>query len=75
GIRWARGRFQPRFNFSQGNYFGLNPRREYILQPGITVEMADGFYFIYEYDFWRAAAISSSQVLDRSQNLVLQYHF
>ncbi|MGH9375376.1 MAG: hypothetical protein ACRD1J_04335 [Terriglobia bacterium] len=75
GIRWARGRFQPRFNFSQGNYFGLNPRREYILQPGITVEMVDGFYFIYEYDFWRAAAISSSQVLDRSQNLVLQYHF
>jgi len=75
GVRLARGRFQPRFNFSQGNYFGLNGNREYILQPGITVELADGFYFIYEYDFWREAALSSSQILDRSQNLVLQYHF
>ncbi len=75
GVRWARGRFQPRFNFSQGNYFGLNARREFILQPGITVRLADGFSFIYEYDFWRAISLSSRQTLDRSLNLVLDYHF
>lgn len=75
GIRWARGRYQPRFNFSQGDYFGLNARREYIIQPGITIHLADGFSFIYEYDFWRKTALSNSQTLDRSLNLVLQYHF
>lgn len=75
GVRWTRGRYQPRFNFSQGNYFGFNRRREYIFQPGITIGLAEGFYFIYEYDFWREAAISSTHTLDRSQNLVLQYHF
>lgn len=75
GVRWTRGRYQPRFNFSQGNYFGLNARREYILQPGITIRLADGFYFIYEYDFWQKLAMTNRQVLDRSSNLVLQYHF
>ncbi|MGH9355432.1 MAG: hypothetical protein ACRD10_04820 [Terriglobia bacterium] len=75
GVRWARGRYQPRFNFSQGNYFGFSRRRDYIFQPGITIRLADGFSFIYEYDFWRETAISSSQTLDNSQNLVLLYHF
>ena len=75
GVRWARGRYQPRFNFSQGNYYGFSGRREYILQPGVTVRLTDGFYFIYEYDFWRSISLASSQTLDRSQNLVLQYHF
>ena len=75
GIRWTRGRYQPRFNFSQGNYFGLNARREYILQPGITIRLADGFSFIYEYDFWQKFSLSNRTTLDRSLNLVLLYHF
>lgn len=75
GVRWERGRFQPRFNFSQGNYFGLDARREYILQPGITIRVADGFSFIYEYDFWRKLSLSKRQTLDRSLDIVLQYHF
>jgi hypothetical protein len=75
GVRWDRGRFQPRFNFSQGDYLGLDARREYILQPGITVRLADGFSFIYEYDFWRDIAPSSHQTLDRSLDMVLDYHF
>ena len=75
GIRWARGRFQPRFNFSQGNYHGINGRREYILQPGITVRLQDNFSFIYEYDFWRELSVLKPATLDRSLNLVLLYHF
>jgi hypothetical protein len=75
GIRWARGRYQPRFNFSQGNYHGINGRREYILQPGITVRLADNFSFIYEYDFWRELSAVKPTTLDRSLNLVLLYHF
>ena len=51
GIRWARGRYQPRLNYSQANYHGLNGRREYILQPGINIRVADHLTFIYEYDF------------------------
>ncbi len=75
GTRWRRGRFQPRFNFSQGDYHGLDGRREFILQPGITVELADGFSFIYEYDFWRSVSPSERRTLDRSLNFVLHYHF
>ena len=75
GVRWARGRYQPRFNFSQGNYHGINGRREYILQPGITVRVADNLSFIYEYDFWRRISQTETTVLDRSLNFVLLYHF
>ncbi len=75
GTRWARGRFEPRLNFSQGNYHGLNGRREYIIQPGMTVNLADGFSFIYEYDFWRSLAPGKDRTLDRSLNFVLHYHF
>jgi len=75
GTRWTHGRFAPRLNFSQGDYHGLNGRREYIIQPGITVELADGFSFIYEYDFWRSVTASNAATLDRSLNFVLHYHF
>jgi hypothetical protein len=75
GIRWAEGRYQPRLNFSQANYHGLSGRREFIIQPGITVRLADGFSFIYEYDFWREIKPPSSTNLDRSLNFVLAYHF
>ena len=51
GIRWARGRYQPRLNFSQGNYHGIKGRREYIMQPGINVRVAENLTFIYEFDF------------------------
>jgi hypothetical protein len=50
-------------------------RREYIIQPGVTIELADGFSFIYEYDFWRAIAPENNKTLDRSLNFVLHYHF
>jgi hypothetical protein len=75
GTRWTRGRFAPRLNFSQGDYHGLNGRREFIIQPGVTVELADGFSFLYEYDFWRSLAPSNKTTLDRSLNFVLHYHF
>ncbi|HUZ46624.1 MAG TPA: hypothetical protein VMW54_08305 [Terriglobia bacterium] len=75
GVRWARGRYQPRFNFSQGNYHGINGRREYILQPGITVRVVDNLSFIYEYDFWRRISQTETTALDRSLNFVLLYHF
>lgn len=75
GARWARGRFQPRFNYSAGNYHGFNPRREYILQPGITVNMYDGFYFIYEFDYWKETSVLNPFLLDKSLNFVLLYHF
>ena len=75
GVRWARGRYQPRFNFSQGNYHGLNGRRENILQPGITVRLADNLSFIYEFDFWRRITETETTALDRSLNFVLLYHF
>jgi len=75
GVRWARGRYQPRFNFSQGNYHGLNGRREYILQPGITVRVADNLSFIYEFNFWRRITDAETTPLDRSLNFVLLYHF
>jgi len=75
GVRWAKGRYQPRFNFSQGNYHGLNGRREYILQPGITVRVADNLSFIYEFDFWRRISTTQTTALDRSLNFVLLYHF
>jgi uncharacterized coiled-coil protein SlyX len=75
GIRWARGRYQPRFNFSQGNYHGINGRREYILQPGINIRLADNLTFIYEFDFWRELSVIKPTTLDRSLNLVLLYHF
>ncbi len=75
GVRWARGRYQPRFNFSQGNYYGINRRRGYIFQPGITVRLADNLSFIYEYDFWRSISQTQTTVLDRSLNFVLLYHF
>ena len=75
GIRWAEGRYQPRFNFSQGNYHGINGRREYILQPGINIRLADNLTFIYEFDFWRELSVIKPATLDRSLNLVLLYHF
>ena len=75
GVRWARGRYQPRLNFSQGNYHGINGRREYILQPGITVRLADNLSFIYEFDFWRRISTARTTALDRSLNFVLLYHF
>ena len=75
GIRWARGRYQPRLNYSQANYHGLNGRREYILQPGINIRVADNLTFIYEYDFWRELSVLNPTTLDRSLNLVLLYHF
>jgi len=75
GARWARGRFQPRFNYSAGNYHGFHPRREYILQPGITINMYDGFYFIYEFDYWKQTSIPKPLLLDKSLNFVLLYHF
>jgi hypothetical protein len=75
GVRWARGRYQPRLNYSQANYHDLNRRREFIFQPGITVRLADGFSFIYEHDFWQDVTQASRTTLDRSLNLVLNYHF
>ncbi len=75
GIRWARGRYQPRFNFSQANYHGINERREYILQPGITIRLVDNLSFIYEFDFWRELSVMKPTTLDRSLNLVLLHHF
>lgn len=75
GTRWTQGRFEPRLNFSQGNYHGLNGRREFIIQPGITIKLADGFSFIYEYDFWRSLSPLKNTTLDRSLNFVLHYHF
>lgn len=75
GIRWTRGRYQPRFNFSQANYHGINGHREYILQPGITIRLVDNLSFIYEYDFWREVSVIKPTTLDRSLNLVLLYHF
>jgi len=75
GIRWAKGRYQPRLNYSQANYHGLNGRREYILQPGINVRLASHLTFIYEYDFWRKLSVMKPATLDRSLNLVLLYHF
>ena len=75
GVRWARGRYQPRLNYSQANYHGLNGRREYILQPGINIRLADNLTFIYEFDFWRELSLMKPTTLDRSLNLVLLYHF
>ena len=75
GIRWAHGRYQPRLNYSQANYHGINGRREYILQPGINIRVADNLTFIYEYDFWRELSVIQPTTLDRSLNLVLLYHF
>ena len=75
GVRWAKGRYQPRFNFSQGNYHGINGRREFILQPGITVRVADNLSFIYEFNFWRRTTESETTALDRSLDFVLLYHF
>ncbi|TAM82550.1 MAG: hypothetical protein EPN47_07760 [Acidobacteria bacterium] len=75
GIRWARGRYQPRLNYSQANYHGLNGRREYILQPGINIRLADNLTFIYEFDFWRELSVMKPTTVDRSLNLVLLYHF
>ncbi|HEV2246507.1 MAG TPA: hypothetical protein VGW37_07620 [Terriglobia bacterium] len=75
GIRWARGRYQPRLNYSQANYHGLNGRREHILQPGISIRLADSLTFIYEFDFWRELSVMKPTTLDRSLNLVLLYHF
>jgi hypothetical protein len=75
GIRWGRGRYQPRLNYSQANYHGLNGRREYILQPGINIRLADNLTFIYEFDFWRELSAMKPTTLDRSLNLVLLYHF
>ena len=75
GIRWTRGRYQPRLNYSQANYHGLNGRREYILQPGINIRLADNLTFIYEFDFWRELSVIKPTTLDRSLNLVLLYHF
>jgi hypothetical protein len=75
GIRWARGRYQPRLNYSQANYHGINGRREYILQPGINIRVADNLTFIYEFDFWRELSVTKPTTLDRSLNLVLLYHF
>lgn len=75
GIRWARGRYQPRVNYSQANYHGLNGRREYILQPGINIRLVDNLTFIYEFDFWRELSVLKPATLDRSLNLVLLYHF
>jgi hypothetical protein len=75
GVRWVRGRYQPRLNFSQGNYHGINGRREYIVQPGINIRLADNLTFIYEFDFWRELSVIKPTTLDRSLNLVLLYHF
>lgn len=75
GARWARGRFQPHLNYSNGNYHGLNPRREYIIQPGITVNLADGFSFIYEYDYWKQTSVPTPSLIDKSLDFVLLYHF
>jgi len=75
GIRWTRGRYQPRLNFSQANYHGLKPHREYILQPGVTVLLGGGFSVLTEYDFWRSRTALQNTTVDRSLNLVLAYHF
>jgi hypothetical protein len=75
GVRWARGRYQPRLNYSQADYHGLNGRRQYILQPGINIRVADNLTFIYEFDFWRELSVIKPTTLDRSLNLVLLYHF
>lgn len=73
GARRASGRVQPRFNFSSASYHGFQPHREYILQPGITVQLWRGLSAIAEYDFWRTTA-PAPHWLDQSLNLVLWYH-
>lgn len=75
GVRWTHGRYQPRFNFSQANYHGINGRREYILQPGINIRLVDNLSLIYEFDFWREVSVINPVTLDRSLNFVLLYHF
>lgn len=75
GTRWVRGRFQPRLNYSNANYHGFNRRREYIVQPGITVRLDDGFSFIYEYDYWKQNSTPTPMFIDKSLNFVLLYHF
>jgi uncharacterized coiled-coil protein SlyX len=75
GARWTRGRFQPRLNYSAGNYHGFMPRREYILQPGITIKMHDGFAFLYEFDYWKRTSVPTPFLIDKSLNFVLLYHF
>lgn len=75
GARRARGRIQPRFNVSAGLYRHLNPRDEYILQPGVTIPLGDGVSAMAEYNFWRETAVPNPHTLDRSINLILWYHF
>jgi len=75
GVRWSRGRYHPRLNFSQVVYHDLDRHREYIIQPGITVDLADGFSLISEVDWWRRITFGEPQTVDRSLNLVLHYHF
>lgn len=75
GMRWARGRYQPHVNYSQGNYHSFAARREYIIQPGLTVQLARGFSFIYEYTYWRSLAGNTNTPIDNSLNFVLHYHF
>lgn len=75
GTRLTHGRILPRFNYSSGAYHGLNRRREYILQPGVTIALGYGLSVIVEYNFWRETAVAHPKNLDRSLNLVLWYHF
>lgn len=70
GAQVGRGRLHLRYNFSRGAYDDL-ARREWIHQPGVTLDLLSGAAVLLEYDLWRVRTDAESTTADRSLNLVL----
>ncbi len=63
-----------RYNFSRASYDDLG-RREWIHQPGITLDLASHVHGIVDFDFWQVRASGSTTTFDRSLSLVLLLDF
>jgi hypothetical protein len=64
------------FNYSQGNYDSVdaNRRKEYIIQPGIVLQLGRGISLFEENNYWTVRGQTKS-IFDRSVNSVLIFSF
>lgn len=75
GARYDRSRAHLRYNFSLVDYLDLD-RREWIHQPGVTVDVADNVSGLLELDLWRVREPDAgARTFDRSLNFVLLLRF
>lgn len=74
GAQLDRGRVHLRYNYSGGSYDAIG-RREWIHQPGVTLDLNAYARVLVEGNFWSADSDEGPATLDRSLNLILNLGF